>query len=100
MKAHVDKTALRQLPDNYRHLYPIVVNGDGNCLARVGSVLAYGMEASHADIRLRLAVEMIENKDYYLKTENISKGIEYVLTADQLIDTFNKIMDGVEKCYQ
>jgi hypothetical protein len=55
--------------------YPMMINGDGNCLPRCGSVLAYGTEDFHADIRLRIAMELIEHKSVYMDSSHLQKGL-------------------------
>jgi hypothetical protein len=83
LKATVDDTALELMPEDLpSHVrtegqphFPIVVEGDGNCLCRVGSVLMYGTEDHHLEVRLRIAVEMILFRDIYLDEEHLSKGL-------------------------
>ena len=61
--ASADGFALKLMPDDVpdlpRHAFPIFVGGDDNCLSRCGSLLAYGSEMYHLDIRLRIAIEFI-----------------------------------------
>jgi hypothetical protein len=79
LKATVDASALPQVPEDIPDLpklaMPIIVDGDGNCLARCGSILAYGAECYHLDIRLRIAIEMIIHQDQYLDADFLSKGL-------------------------
>ena len=79
LKATVDASALSQVPEDIPNLpklaMPILVDGDGNCLARCGSLLAYGTECYHLDIRLRIAIEMISHQDQYLDSDFLSKGL-------------------------
>ena len=55
-------------------LYPAEIYGDGNCLPRCGSFLAYGNENHHQEIRKRIVLEMIANKAFYLDNKNLKKG--------------------------
>lgn len=54
--------------------YPIIIEGDGNCLPRCGSVLAFGMQDKHAEIRLRIAMELITFSELYLSAEYLERG--------------------------
>ena len=79
LKGSLDHSALNLL-DNVTDIpghakYPLLVNGDGNCLPRCGSLLAYGSMEYHADIRLRMAIELIQHKDQYMSTEYLQRGL-------------------------
>jgi hypothetical protein len=83
LKARIDADSLRLMPDDlpstvYTHgvaSFPIIIEGDGNCLARVGSVLLFGSEAHHLEVRLRIATEMVLFRDCYLDQDYLSKGV-------------------------
>ena len=49
-------------------LFPRTVIGDGNCLFRSGSVIVYGNESHHIELRLRTNIELLTNLEYYLNT--------------------------------
>jgi hypothetical protein len=78
-KAIADRTAQELIPDDTDHLegfqFPVVVRGDGNCLPRCGSLVAYLKEDNHEEIRIRIAVEMICNKESYLDEAYLSRGL-------------------------
>ena len=57
-------------------LLPIQIVADGNCLARCGSMLAYGTESHHSEIRLRIAIEMIQYRHLYLDDNYLARGVE------------------------
>jgi hypothetical protein len=61
-----------------KDLLPIEIFGDGNCLPRCGSVFAYGTEAHHCEIRLRIAIELIQYRHLYLDNNYLARGIEIV----------------------
>lgn len=75
----VDEAAVNLMPSDVPHLpsnsWPIMIVGDGNCLPRCGSLLAYGSEAYHLEIRLRVALELILHKECYLDSEYLSRGL-------------------------
>ena len=54
--------------------YAVSIVGDGNCLPRCGSLLAYGSEIFHKDIRLRVAIELIVHKELYLSEGHLRQG--------------------------
>ncbi|XP_070176029.1 uncharacterized protein [Littorina saxatilis] len=62
-----DKTATLLYPsDGPKEFTPIKVYGDGNCLPRSASVLAFGHEDNHVEMRVRIAVEMALYRQFYL----------------------------------
>ena len=77
LKKQVDVVALNQLPLDVpdTNLYPVLITADGNCLSRADSVLAYGVEDHHMDVRLRIAIELIQHRDYYLDVVSLSRGM-------------------------
>ena len=74
----VDVQASSLVPPDLRlgqGLLPIEIVGDGNCLPRCGSVIAYGTQAHHLEIRLRIAIEMVQYRDLYLDNDYLGRGI-------------------------
>ena len=53
---------------------PVAIQADGNCMPRVGSFLAYGTEAFHHDMRLRIAMELVLHRSEYLDSKYLSRG--------------------------
>ena len=73
----VDEDALALLKDCgdiVNDCLPVIIRGDGNCLARCGSLLVYGNERFHRDIRLRIAIELITHSHLYLNAEYLQRG--------------------------
>lgn len=72
----VDQPSLTLYPsDGPSHMTPIAICGDGNCLPRCGSFLAWGTEERHLEMRTRIAVELIVHKAHYLgETEDPAIG--------------------------
>ena len=63
----VDKISLHLYPpDGPDGLMPKYVTGDGNCLQQTLSLLTFGMEHCHLEIRLRIAKEGILFIDKYI----------------------------------
>lgn len=46
---------------------------DGNCFFRTASILAFGNEHKHEEMRLRSVIELACNRDFYLEGEDIEK---------------------------
>ena len=104
LNATVDKMALAQLPkDLSSFLYPVMIEADGNCLSRCGSVLAYGTEAHHIDVRLRIAVELIRHKEYYLSDKHFEGRhfqAEAIARLSDKCKQHNIVPDELERIYQ
>ena len=64
-----DLQAQSLLPDPFKHLIPNACKGDGNCLYRSGSIIAFGNENNHVEMRVRTIIEMY----LYEKHLNCSK---------------------------
>ena len=54
---------------------PVIVVGDGNCLPRSGSILAFGNELTHKEIRARIAVELACNESIYIDNSYLNSGV-------------------------
>lgn len=71
----VDKISEMLYPDDAPPgLVPRRVLGDGNCLPRSLSLLTFGTEHRHKEIRLRIAREAVMNSARYLNSEILYKG--------------------------
>ncbi len=60
------------LPGKYK--VPCIIDGDGNCLPRAGSVLAYGSQEHHEEMRLRIVDELVLHQQMYLSDEFLQRG--------------------------
>jgi hypothetical protein len=80
-KLTADKVALDLIPEDVRDQchgqLPINVLGDGNCLARSASVLVFGNEDGHEEIRARIVVELATNEDMYTDNKFLNRGMEF-----------------------
>ena len=71
----IDKNSMQLKPvDIGGDLYPVNVYGDGNCLPRCGSLVIYGTEEKHKEVRERIVNELTQNRQYYLNQENMRNG--------------------------
>ncbi|KAK7460746.1 hypothetical protein BaRGS_00038824 [Batillaria attramentaria] len=81
----VDSTALNLRPDSVP-LYPVETGADGNCLPRALSRLVYGNEQQHNEMRCRIVMELVQNRQCYVQglgmaeNEDESKKVATVLT--------------------
>ena len=82
-----DLIAAGMNPDN--SLSPISIVGDGNCLPRCASVLAYGHEENHEEMRARIVFELAVNLQQYVDPK--------IISADSL-KTFGMISGLAEGC--
>ena len=73
----VDEISLDLYPQDVPQLLPIDVYGDGNCLPRCGSVLAFGDEEHHKELRVRIVFELVENEDLYLSNDFLAQGTDF-----------------------
>lgn len=80
-KRVVDNSALKLLPDEVQSLglLPTSIYGDGNCLPRCASLLVYGDEERHLDIRARIILELVVNKVKYLDDRFLKEGSDLSL---------------------
>lgn len=53
---------------------PAKIYGDGNCLPRCASVLAYGVEDHYKEMRIRIVMELVRNESKYISDNYLRKG--------------------------
>ena len=74
-----DHSAAQWIPSDcpVRNPFPIDSPGDGSCFLHSLSRVAFGYTspARVAELRIRIVVEAIINRDWYLKHENIALGM-------------------------
>ena len=72
----IDKSALVLIPEDQQALwlFPCNVYGDGNCLPRCASLLVYGHENHHLEMRARIIDELVRHEDNYLDDNILSNG--------------------------
>ena len=76
-RLNVDTSAENLMPSDFIRrsaFVPVAVEGDGNCLARVGSVFAYKNQLHHCEIRARIVMELVLHKSLYLNPSHLRKG--------------------------
>ena len=91
--------------------YPIKIIGDGNCLPRCGSMLAFGNEDHHLEIRARIVVELALNETVYMNDEYLRRGVigqggkgkitnRYAMYSDQYVPGVHLTDNIVNIIYQ
>lgn len=76
--AAVDEVALQSIPkDGPAGLHPVSILGDGNCFSRSVSTALYGTENFHQEIRTKIVVESIKNKNHYLDESYLQCGTDF-----------------------
>jgi hypothetical protein len=71
LDSKLDKVSMDLFPDqDFPDLVPVRVAGDGNCLPRSASMLIFGDQQHHLEMRVRMACELALNKEFYLNNEN------------------------------
>ena len=75
----IDANSLDLVPDDIplkptSELVPVVIFGDGNCLPRTASFLAFGHEDNHIELRKRIVTELTQNEAKYLDNNVMRKG--------------------------
>ena len=94
----VDVNAIRDLPPDCPGKFPVPIEttGNGNCFFNSLSRLVYGDEEHATELRVRVVVEAVQNKDIYLNNNFLRKG--HYAQHDQLhyVDEYikNSYMQG------
>ena len=67
----VDSYSQRLVPITKASTYVALnTTGDGNCFFRAASILAFGHEDKHEEMRLRIIVELATNSEFYLRDKD------------------------------
>ena len=54
------------------NMYPAQIYGDGNCLPRCASVIAFGDQDHHEEMRFRVVRELVIHKAFYMEDTNLA----------------------------
>ena len=72
-----DMIASSNLPsDGPQDVIPVTTRGDGNCLCRALSTAYFGTENRHIEIRARIVMEAIVNRNHYMDHRILSRGVQ------------------------
>ena len=87
VQGELDTRAAALYPeDGPSGLFSVKVGTDGNCCPRALSVLAYGKEDHHVEMRCRLVVEMASDEEKYLTPSNWELDQESLTTLASISD--------------
>ena len=70
----VDTDAAFWPPDNASPFLLVRIYGDGNCLPRCASLMAYGTQDHYDEMRIRIALELAIHMDMYLDNDFLQLG--------------------------
>ena len=73
---------------------PVKIYGDGNCLPRCASVLAYGNESHFKEMRVRILMELVHNENKYLLDRYLSKGANQATEVAKTFAMFSEHFRG------
>lgn len=80
---------------------PVKVEGDGNCCPRALSMLLFGNEDSHIELRCRLVSELAINEAKFLTPENWGINLLELKTIASLSNALADLsMDGIKKTFR
>ena len=74
--SQVDEDALTWFPKDSQPLTPLKIYRDGNCLPRCVSMMAFGHQHNHVEMKTRIVMELSLNLDTYLDHEFLKSGHE------------------------
>ena len=74
-------------------LIPACIYGDGHCLPRCASVLAYGSQEHYLEMRLGIILELVINQAYYLQNDSYSHGASHENHHSNFTTTFALFSD-------
>ena len=86
----VDRIALNFLPEDAPEgLIPIICGSDGNCFCRAVSRLIYGNEDHYMEIRVRIVIEAVRRKPFYLNDTFLRLGLSPTTPVRSLLEMYN-----------
>ena len=65
----VDAVSVPLVPQEFTNLTPVAIYGDGNCLPRCASLFAFHTQTKHAEMRVRIVIELVKNEKHYLSAD-------------------------------
>ena len=69
-----DHEAAQLIPEELCHLVACDIYADGNCLPRCVSVLAFGCQTFHQEMRIHILKELVQHKELYLDNDYMCRG--------------------------
>ncbi|CAB4474949.1 unnamed protein product [Rhizophagus irregularis] len=81
-----DNEAMKLIPEKYANHICIKSTPNGNCFLNSASLIAFGHEDNHMQLRLAVMIELMVNADHYLQQEIFEQDIFY---RDKALDNIN-----------
>ncbi|UZO19300.1 uncharacterized protein OCT59_010597 [Rhizophagus irregularis] len=81
-----DNKAMKLIPEKYANHICIKSTPNGNCFFNSASLIAFGHEDNHMQLRLAVMIELMANADHYLQQEIFEQDIFY---RDKALDNIN-----------
>ena len=93
-KDQIDSVAQGEIPiDGPCSLKAIQTYGDGNCLPRALSRVYFGDDSRYLEVRVRIAIEGILNRKFYLSDSCLERGASYLHSNADLPTVFATFSD-------
>ena len=91
---YIDANAAASLPpDGPKNVHAIWTKSDGNCLTQALSISYSGTDDMHIEIRVRIIMELVQNKSKYLDHVCLSRGATYIREEETLQSIYAKYSD-------
>jgi len=94
-----DNEAMKLIPEKYADHVCIRSTANGNCFFNSASLIIYGHEEHHIQLRLAVIIELMANADYYLQQKIFEQDILYrdeaLITNMEKVDTFKKSQEYI-----
>ena len=91
----IDATATETLPiDAPQDVYAIATIGDGNCFCRALSRAYCGDDSMYMELRARIVIEGIVNRDMYLSNDIMERGATIAREEESIPETYAKFTDN------
>ena len=110
MQHTIDEVARFSLPcDCPQNYIPIWTLGDGNCLTQSLSCTAFGTDSRHVELRARIVIEGVINKNRYLDNAYLSVGSSCVRSTGSYTEQYalfsgqhahGDLQDVIESVYE
>ena len=86
----MDGMAMQDLPEDhpFSSAFPIRTRADGNCFANSLSRIVYGNEQHYVEMRVRLTIDAVVNKERYIDSVELQNGIISYIPSDNFVDKY------------
>ena len=95
-----DCEAMKLIPEKYKDRICIKSTPNGNCFFNSASLIVFGHEDNHIQLRLAVIVELMSNADHYLRQSIFEKDIFYrdeALNTERQDHSFKKAKEYISE---